>query len=158
MVFEPPPRGDDPLAHAERFAFVRDRFGWAAFLFAPLWMLWHRLWLALLVYIVVMVGVAVGLRALGASAEARAFALLLIALLVGFEAASIRRRKLMRRGWRELGTVIGDDRESAERRFFDAYVAAQPHRRAPAAAPAPFRASPAASDVIGLFPEQGAPR
>ena len=158
MVFEPPRRDEDPLAHLERFVFVRDRFTWSAFLFAPLWMLRHRLWVALAVYIVLVVAVLVGLRALGAGAEGRAFAIILIHLLVGFEAASIRRRKLLRRGWRELGTVIGDDWEAAERRFFDAYVASQAHRAtAPSAAAQTWFRPNAASDVIGLFPERGAP-
>ena len=47
-VFEPPERGGDAADHMERFMFVRDGFSFAAFLFGPLWFLWHRLWLALL--------------------------------------------------------------------------------------------------------------
>ena len=31
----------------ERFVFVRDGFHFWAFLLAPLWLLWHRLWLVL---------------------------------------------------------------------------------------------------------------
>jgi hypothetical protein len=157
MVFEPPRRDEDPLAHAERFVLVRDRFSWAAFLFAPLWMLRHRLWVALAIYVVLVVAVVAGLGALGSSDDARAFAIVLIHLLVGFEAASIRRRKLLRRGWGELGAVIGDDREAAERRFFDAYVASQAHRAAAPAAAGTWARPNAAPDVIGLFPERGAP-
>ena len=48
-VHEPPPRDSDDAADAaDRFVFVRDGFSFWAFLFAPLWMLWHRLWLVLL--------------------------------------------------------------------------------------------------------------
>ncbi len=157
MVFEPPRRGDDSLVHAERIAFVRDRFSWAAFLFGPLWLLWHRLWLALLGYVVIVAALEVGLRVLGASAEPRVVAGALVGLLLGFEGATLRRQALLRRGWRDRGVVIGDDREAAERRFFDRYVTAETTREMEAAlasaGPAP---PPGATDVVGLFPQPGA--
>ena len=50
-VHEPPPRDDDDRRRRrDRFVFVRDGFSFWAFLLAPLWMLWHRLWLVLLLY------------------------------------------------------------------------------------------------------------
>ncbi len=52
-VHEPPLRGADASAEPERFVFVRDGFHWWAFLLAPLWMLWHRLWLVFVIYLVV---------------------------------------------------------------------------------------------------------
>jgi hypothetical protein len=50
--------------------------------------------------------------------------------------------------------VVGDDLESAERRFFDAWAAGRVSRPAPppAAGPAP----PPSGPIIGLFPEPGA--
>ena len=64
-VHEPPPREDeDAPTPPDRFAFVRDGFHFWAFLLAPLWMLWHRLWLVLLLYLVAMHGAAG--RAVGA--------------------------------------------------------------------------------------------
>ena len=60
----------------------------------------------------------VGLRLIGTPAPARAFIAGLIALLVGMEAASLRRWTLNRRRHRNLGVVVGDDPEVAERRFF----------------------------------------
>ena len=47
---------------------------------------------------------------------------LLIALLVGLEAGTLRRFTLTRRGWKNVGVVSGDDLEDAERRFFDAWL------------------------------------
>ena len=38
------------------------------------------------------------------------------------EAATLRRFTLGRRRWRNVGIVVGDDMETAERRFFDAWV------------------------------------
>jgi uncharacterized protein DUF2628 len=160
MVFEPPERGGDPVARAQRIKFVPDRFSWSAFLLAPLWMLGHGLWLVLVAYVVVLGAVVAGLWAAGVGFGAGGLILALIALLAGFEAANMRRWTLLRRGWHERGMVIGDDLEAAERRFFDTYVAAAPERKEPSQGPPPlsFPSRPVASDVIGLFPQPGASR
>jgi hypothetical protein len=161
MVFEPRDAGGDPMRRAERTVFVRDRFTWSAFLFAPLWMLRHRLWLAFISYGVVIVAVTAALRFAGARAGTLLLALALIHLLVGIEAATLRRRKLLHRGWGELGIVIGDDIETAERRFFDSDAASSGARGEVVAeaprppTPPPMRPAPA-GDVIGLFPQPGA--
>ena len=39
------------IAHTARFVFVRDGFHFWAFLFGPLWMLRHRMWLETIVYL-----------------------------------------------------------------------------------------------------------
>src|SRR5258708_18763396 len=96
MVFEPPRRGADPVKHAERIVFVRDRFTWSAFLFAPLWMLWHRLWLVLLGYLVVMTAGVARLRFARVRVGARAAILAPIALSVWVQAPRLRRRRLRR--------------------------------------------------------------
>jgi len=156
LVFEPPADRGDRAERAERIVFVPDRFSWGAFLLAPLWMLWRRLWLIFLAYLMLMAAVMVGLRFAGVGPDARFLVMALIALLVGFEAANLRRWALLRDGWRERGPIIGHDLAAAERRFFDAYVAAEgPAKPGPAAPPA---SRPAASDVIGLFPQPGANR
>ena len=154
MVFEPPERDGDAVERAERIVFVPDRFTWSAFLFTPLWMLWHRLWLALLVYLAVVAAVIVGLDRAGFGTGARAAIVALIALLIGFEAPTLRRWNLRSRRWRELGTVIGDDLETAERRFFEAWVT--PERKSPPASA--VRTGAPATDVVGLFPRPGASR
>ena len=160
-VHEPPLREYQSAPDPERFVFVRDGFAFWAFLLGPLWMLRHRLWLVSLGYLLLIVALQAALRAVGASTAVMLVVGLLVALLVGFEAATLRRFTLARRGWRYLGIVSGDDLESAERRFFDAWVSA------PAPAVTPRAAPPAtavtvprhpASEVIGLFPQPGAPR
>src|SRR4051794_11415266 len=45
--------GPTSIAAADKFVFVRDGFHVWAFVFGPLWLLFHRLWLALLGYLVV---------------------------------------------------------------------------------------------------------
>src|SRR5712672_1580494 len=119
LVFEPPERDGDPAARAERIVFVADRFSWGAFLLAPLWMLWRRLWLIFLAYLMLMAAVTVGLRFAGVGPDARFLVMALFALLVGFEAADLRRWALLRGGSRERGPIIGHDLAAAERFFFN---------------------------------------
>src|SRR3972149_7066525 len=120
-VHEPPPRKNEDTTDPARFVFVRDGFYFWAFLLAPLWMLRRRLWLVLLLYVVVTGAVHAALWVLGMSVAVTVTVDILIALLVGFEAASMRRWTLTRRGWNNLGIVVAPNREAAERRFFDAW-------------------------------------
>jgi hypothetical protein len=167
-VHEPPLRTADMAAEPHRFVFVRDGFSWWAFLLAPLWMLRYRLWLALVLYVLITTALEILLRGLGASTLAQTVAGVLIAVLVGLEASTLRRSKLKRRHWRNVGVVTGESLEDAERRFFSAWIgqrgaaAAPSSRSAAAGSPAPPAATPAAASpgeqtgVIGLFPESGA--
>jgi hypothetical protein len=168
-----PTTSNAALAATDRFAFARDGFHFWAALLGPLWLLRHRLWLALIGWIVVIAAVNFGMSALGTGRGALFLANLLLALLMGFEAASLRRWTLSRRNWRQLDIVVADDEEAAERRFFDrrsakqrALVNDQP--AVDRGAPPPTRDIPGQpvskppplprSDIIGLFPEPGGQR
>jgi len=164
-VHEPPLRAGAAASDVERFAFVRDGFSWWAFLFAPLWMLRHRMWLVLIGYVVVAAAIEIPVRMSGAPAIAASLIGILLGLLVGLEAGTLRRFTLSRRGWKNLGVVSGDDLEDAERRFFDAWLQRKNSQSGGPPAPmpgpasaAPNRRGPLGSGVIGLFPEPGAPR
>jgi hypothetical protein len=155
-VHEPPLRRGESDVDPVRFAFVRDGFYWSAFFFAVLWMLWHRLWLVLLGYVVAAGAIVVAMTALGASTAAKVTIGLLLALLVGIEASSLRRWTLSRRGWTQLGVVVADDRDLAERRFFDSWAAGAPPSPSPAVASLPSsRVVNTRGDVLGLFPQPG---
>jgi hypothetical protein len=162
-VHEPPLRNAES-PDPERFVFVRDGFYFWAFVLAPLWLLLHRLWLALLGYIALNGLVGLGLTLLGVPKTASVLIGLLIALLVGVEAATLWRWTLSRRRWTMLGFTVGDDVETAEQRFFSAWSERKVDAAALSAPPpgkftAPvWRGAPAPSDVIGLFPEPGAKR
>jgi Protein of unknown function (DUF2628) len=161
------------LRATDRFAFVRDGFHvWAAIL-GVVWLAWHRLWLALLGWIVLMASIDVAMVRLGVGGGTIVVADLLLALLLGFEAASLKRWTLSRRNWRQLDIVVADDEESAERRFFDRWTARQralsndqaavdrggppPTRDVPGQ---PFSRPPPLphNAIIGLFPEPGGSR
>ena len=157
----------------DRFTFVRDGFHvWAAFL-GVVWLAWHRLWLALIGWIVLMTAIDVGMVRLGMSGTVVFLVGVLLALLLGFEAASVERWTLSRRNWRQLDIVVADGQEAAERRFFDRWTAKLrgPSNDQPAVdrgAPPPTRDIPGQpfsqppplprDEIIGLFPEPGASR
>ena len=64
-----PTANDVGIRATDRFAFVRDGFHvWAALL-GPVWLAWHRLWLALIGWIVVIAAIDVGMARLGAGAR-----------------------------------------------------------------------------------------
>src|SRR5215831_13956982 len=164
-VHAPRPRQGETTSAPERFLFVRDGFYVWAFLLGPLWLLLHRLWLAFVIYVVGYGLVGIGFSALRASSNTYLVAGFLIALLVGFEASSIWRWTLARRGWTTLGFVVGEDAEIAEQRFFSEWTRrATKVSASPATSPEPKystpvrRGPPSSTDVIGLFPEPGAPR
>jgi hypothetical protein len=155
----------------DRFTFVRDGFHvWAAFL-GVVWLAWHRLWLALIGWIILMIAVDIAMVRLGVGGTAILLVDLLLALLLGFEAASLKRWTYSRRNWRQLDIVVADDEEAAERRFFDRWTAKQrvnDQLAVDRGAPPPTRDIPGQpfskppplpqSDIIGLFPEPGASR
>jgi Protein of unknown function (DUF2628) len=171
-VHAPLAEGPDLRGTTDRFVFVRDGFSFWALVAGPVWLIYHRLWLALLGYIVVSAIVSVGLGYLNVSADTRFAVMILIALLMGFEAASLRRWTFSRRKWRQLDVVVADDEEAAERRFFDRWTASRrvsndqlavdrggppPTRDIPGQ---PFSQPPPMPHhgIIGLFPEPGVSR
>ena len=105
-VHEPPLKAGESAPDPDRFVFVRDGFSFCAFLLAPLWMLRHRLWLVFVGYVIVAVALQVGLRLIGASPGVIIIVSFLLALLVGFEAATLRRFTLSRRRWNNVGVVL----------------------------------------------------
>jgi hypothetical protein len=154
--------GTDVRTVPDKLVFVRDGFYFWAFVAAILWLLWHRLWLALLGYLVISIVAEIAMSALGVGSGARLVVMAVFALLVGLEAGSLRRWKLSRGKWRQLDIVTADSEEAAERRFFERWNAktARNAGRGAAASPPPLpRASLAQPQgVIGLFPEPGASR
>jgi hypothetical protein len=156
-VHEPPPGKREKTPSRERIQFVRDGFYFWAFLFGPLWMLWRRMWLVLVIYLAALGATQFLLWALEAPSEAKWIVSFLIALLIGFEAGSLRRWSLSR--WRERGIVVAPNLEMAERRFFEIWPAPRSSSQlSPPAAPPPAQSAPvrgpaADTDVIGLFPE-----
>jgi hypothetical protein len=164
-VHEPPAKRSETRRGPENFRFVRDGFHFWAFLLTPLWLLWRRLWLVFIGYVVLVVALSLGLRWLGASENAVFAVLVLLSILIGLEAGSLQRWTLRRRKWGEAGVVSAYNAEAAEQRFFDAWTGGELTAAAPApSVTAAFGAAPmrrpvaGQSDIVGLFPEPGAQR
>jgi hypothetical protein len=171
-VHAPRSAGPDLVTATDKVVFVRDGFYVWAFLAALLWMIWHRLWWALLGYVVISIAGEVAMSALGVGGGTRLLVMVLFALLMGLEGASLRRWTYSRGNWRQLDVVVAEDTDSAERRFFDRVTAKRAFANDQAAiergAPPPTRNVPAQpfsrppsgahDSIIGLFPHPGAPR
>ena len=95
-VHAPYPAGAD-LRATDKFVFVRDGFHFWAMMLGPFWLLWNRLWLALIGWIVFVAAFDAGLSSLGVGRSSIFFANTIVALLMGFEASSLRRWTLSRR-------------------------------------------------------------
>ena len=125
-VHESPSPPADRIDRAEGLVFVPDGFSWSAAFLAPLWMLAHRLWLPLLGYVVAAVLIELVRESDMVASGWATIAAVALNLLVGFEADTLRRWSLARRGWVTLGSVSGRNREDCERRFFDMWLPSQP--------------------------------
>ena len=171
-VHAPRSAGPEPLAATDRFVFVRDGFHFWAFVAGLIWLIYHRLWWALLGYVAISIVGEIALSALGAGSGTRFTVMVLFALLMGLEAASVRRWTLSRGKWRQIDVVVADDAQSAERRFFDRWTARRnlvnDQSAVERGAPPPTRHVPgeafsrppsgAHEAIIGLFPQPGASR
>ena len=154
LVFEPP-GGIRTSDDVDRVEFVSERFSWMAFLFAPVWLVWHGLWLGLAGWFGAILVLSLVFVWLGIDLELMSYAAMLPSALLAFEASEIRRRKLLRLGYREGAAVVASGVEDAELHFFAGHREAAPVVRTPA--PGNF-APLAQNSVIGLFPEPGAGR
>lgn len=148
----------DIVSQSDRVRFVRDGFHIWAFVFGPFWMLVHRLWLVLIGYLVLLGAIEPALYAAGVDASASVWIWLLLAILVGLEAGTLRRWTLARRGFHQIGSVVARDLEAAEHRFFSHAGAASGLARATSfSGPVSGFAAPA-PDILGSFPRpEGAP-
>jgi imidazoleglycerol-phosphate dehydratase len=169
-----PAAGGMDIRRSDKFVFVRDGFHFWAVVFGPIWLIWNRLWLATIGWIIVSTALHLGLVSLGAGRLTIWLADFMVAILMGFEAASLQRWTFSRGKWRQLDLVVADDEESAERRFFARWADTKragsydpltvdrggppPTRIIPGQ---PFSKPPPPlpqGGIIGLFPEPGAQR
>ena len=117
LVFEPAD-GARTQANAERVVFLREKFSVFAFILTPFWLLRYRLWLAFLVWLVAFGVITISGNLLGFGPYTSLAASFFPSLFFGLEAANLRARKLLRKGYRDAGAVIAEDLETAEVRFF----------------------------------------
>lgn len=160
-VHQPPLGKSESTPEPTRFTFVRDGFYFWGFVFSALWMLRHRLWLVAVLFVALCVLTVVGLKLVGAPRGFQELAIVALAFLVGLEGATLRRWTLARRGWTNVGVVVADNEDDAERRFFVNWQAGRRPNAAPPQANSESVARMARNsspDVIGSFPQPEPPR
>ncbi len=145
-------RPGDPTA-LEDSELVKDAFSWGAFFFTFLWFFFHRLWLAGLGVLMAVFALAVALELLDIHPAAGTVAMLLLQLLIGLEANSLRRWTLARHGFAVADVVTAADRDEAEAKSFARWLELRPATPRPQAS-TPVASAPRRFDpVIGLFPD-----
>ena len=159
-VHAPASFGVDVRTTPDRIVFIRDGFYFWAFVAAFIWLLWHRLWLAALGYLLVSVAAQLALWALGVSSGVQFVVFAVIALLTGLEAGSLWRWTLTRRKWRQLGVVVARNQREAEQRFFERFdgAARMESTRGNSSSLPPMPRASIAEDMSGFFPSPGVPR
>lgn len=108
-----------PLDPDRDICLVKEGFSWPAFFFSMLWALWCRLWLAAAGIFAAELALGAALSLLGADEITQTAISLGFAAFVGVVGNDIKRWTLFRRGYLQVGVVTGEDRNSAERRFWD---------------------------------------
>lgn len=155
-VLAPPPKAGSDEPDPDGFVFVKEGFCWPALYITLPWLIWRRMWLVLIAYVLASVAV-IALAARMPSPVAWSI-LILFGLLVALEANNLRRWTLERRRYRFLGVTSGDRASEAEFRFFADWrgsAAAPPS----AAVPKPVIGRPMTPrEIIGLFPSPGGSR
>jgi hypothetical protein len=156
-AYEPATEAPDVSARAEQLDFVKDGISWPALIVPAFWLLYHRMWIELLVYLAAYgaLGWAMSYSENGAGFLAQIG--LAISVLFALEANDLRRYALERKGYRQLGVALGSSREAAELSFFRAWLPEQSNPTRAPGRPAKRKTTEGAAlteaeEVIGLFP------
>src|SRR5690606_29214044 len=129
-------RGPDELE------LIKEGFCWPAFLFAPIWLIWRRQWLGLVVLPALSLALAAVARLTLAEPHQVVLGLTL-AFATGVFANDWRRWRLARAGWRLTDTVAAASvREAEEKLAAEGRLAAPVRPAAPAPAPWPRTGAP----------------
>jgi Protein of unknown function (DUF2628) len=117
-VYEPHQVEQDLVARADELVFVKDGFAGWAMIGSVFWMVYYRLWMPLIGFVVAF-GVLVGLAYLfGASTAASGLLFLGLSVSFGFLANDIRRLVLENEDYKMIGAIAGPSKIECERRFF----------------------------------------
>ena len=161
-VYEPSSPAPDLATRADKLAFVKDGFSWPALFFPAFWLIFHRMWIELIVLVAILAGLQYLLGGTTRGEELVGWATLAISAAFAFEANDLRTAALRRRGYELAGIAVGRDRSAAELSFFRSWLPEQTRpARVPAAAAPESRTEPKSvarpggvegDEVIGLFP------
>lgn len=163
-IHEPAEPPADLAARADATEFIKEGIAWWALFVPVLWLLYHRMWLELVGFIVVLLLVDLVLALAGFGNAAAGWSTLVLSLILALQANDLRRWRLARRGFRTVGAVTGKDRIECELKYFAAWPEIpelqeeRPAGGGPARQGGGFRLREnrqGDDEVIGLFPDPG---
>lgn len=160
-------QSDDPrivATQSDRLVFVKEGFSWPA-LFVPfLWLIYHRMWLVLVLFLAATIGVGLLPEVIPMTPSMQTVLGLGINLLMALQGNDLLRWTLARRGRKEIAVVVGDGIAGAEHRFFEQLCDADmgtPKGIAPSVLPmrdpaaTPVQAAFRARQDYSILPEPG---
>jgi hypothetical protein len=158
-----PKKADGAAVEPAELIFIKDGFCWPALFIPVIWLIYRRLWLTLLIYLVALfvLGTLAGL----AGTTASTLVMVLFAFYFALEANGLRRWTVERRRHALIGLVEGRNRDEAEVRFFTEWPVPAEAGAPPAVAPpppsapsAPWKSGRNEPEIVGLFPSPGTSR
>jgi len=146
---------------------IREGFSWPAAIFGPFWLAYHRLWGALIGFIVVAAGLTAIAQAMHLPGFAGGLLSELLAIYLGFEGAQLWRSVLSGQSWSSgnwamVDVVSGVNVEAAERAFYARWPGSNAVMRAGSGsdsavgAPQTSGLPVSGPQILGLFPGKGA--
>jgi hypothetical protein len=151
VVLEAPPGAR--VAEGRELVVLRDGFSFLAFLFPPLWLLWHRLWVEAAVAFAVLLGVTALEQMAGLAISAPLS--LLVSIFVGIEGNGLRIAAWRRRGWLEAAVVDAPNEDDAEARYAASEDDADAERPADRQPIVPSVGVPTPAPSVGLLLNPG---
>lgn len=134
---------------------IASGFRWWAAIMPLVWLLWHRLWLGLALYLLFSIALGIAF-ALGDIAEPAATAIgLAVSLLIGFGAADYWRWTLERKGWRLVAVLRAEAAIDAEDLYIRNRGASRAAPPAVAGVPTPQTFPPAMLPPAASMPSRG---
>lgn len=118
-VYEPDEVKEQLVEQADELVFIKDGFAFWAMIFPIFWLMYHRLWLPLVGFIVVLGILQILAYLFEISQDSQTMMFVGISFAFGFLANDIRRIVLERRDYQLVGAVAGVSQLECERRFFD---------------------------------------
>lgn len=94
---------------------IAERFSWFAALLTPLYALVNGLWLLLIFWVALVMGLGFASRIIGTDAAVGLY--LVVVFFLGFEAPALRRDWLLLRGWQWRGDIISSAEDLAQRDY-----------------------------------------
>lgn len=156
-VYEPGSEAPTVSARADALDFVKDGISWLALIVPAFWLIYHRMWIELLVYLAVYAALGWAMSYSQNGSDLLSWVAIALSLLLAFEANDLRRYALERKGYRQVAVAIGGSREAAELSFFRSWL---PEQSISPKAPQRSTKNEASvsvvpggtEEVIGLFP------